>query len=143
MPVLLFVPSGTLLSASSRYRVYQYLEPLRRRGFRSKLLRYPDTPSPIRRLAYFARLACIAPLVDVVVVQKRLFPRFLPILRRLNPRIVYDFDDALFARSSAARQAGMKRRPSDGSAHNAQSLDLMLRLARHVVAGNEYLAAYA
>jgi len=137
---VLFVSSGTMTSASSRYRVYQYLEPLRRSGFQAEVLDYPRLTTPLRRLAYFAHLASAAWRADVVLIQKRFFPRFLPLLHRLNSKIVYDFDDALFAGPSAARQAGLARPKSRA---DNQHLDMTLRLCRHVVAGNKYLAAYA
>lgn len=140
MRKILFVPAGTVSGASSRYRVYQYLEPLRRQGFQDRVLNYPKPPTLLRRLAYFAHLILLASRVDIVFIQKRLFPRFLPWLCHLNIKIVYDFDDALFADTSAAWQAGFAKQ----KIHlNRRFFDVTLRVSHHIIAGNEYLAAYA
>jgi len=140
MTKVLVIPAGTMVAASSRYRVYQYLEPLRDAGFQITVLNYPGLPTRTRRLVYFSRLALLALSADIVLIQKRLFPRFFPLLHRLNPRIVYDFDDALFAHSPVHQPAGMKAAYYEAE---GRCFDAVLAVCRHVIAGNEYLASYA
>lgn len=137
---VLFVPSGPMTSASSRYRVYQYLEPLRKEHFQVQVLNYPKPPTVLRRLVYFAHLTLMALRMDVVFIQKRLFPRFLPLLHRLKARLIYDFDDALFAGPSAAREAGLAKPKNET---DNRHINMTLRLYDHIIVGNDYLAAYA
>jgi glycosyltransferase involved in cell wall biosynthesis len=112
--------------ASSRYRVFQFLQPLKRSGLQCTVIEAPQGDLR-RRLTYLPRLVHLARNHDVVYVQKRTFPRFvLWLLCQLNPHIVFDLDDAVFLRPD--------RRPL---------IDLALRSAVAVVAGNEYLATYA
>lgn len=75
-------------------------------------------------------IATIARGFDVVVVHRTLFLSRLgllePLLRRYNPRIVYDYDDALFAMRAYRRGFGRA-----------------VEAARAVIAGNDFLAAEA
>ncbi|MCP4614546.1 MAG: glycosyltransferase family 4 protein [Planctomycetes bacterium] len=76
------------------------------------------------------RAVVIANRFDIVFIQKVLLP--IPIqrlLHRRNPRIIFDFDDALFART---RTYG----PESWLIHQLETSSLIL-------AGNEYLANYA
>jgi len=81
----------------------------------------------------------LAPSVDCVYLQKKLLPSwYLPFLRRAARRIVFDFDDALYAPRSRARpeQRRLARRLK-------AKLDRMLDTVDLAVAGNEILADYA
>ena len=121
-----FLPLYRIGGPSSRYRVFQFLQPLARRNFRCTLIEAPQR-NLWRRMAYLPRLFHLAHTQDVLYVQKRTFPRtVLQLLCRLNPHIVFDLDDAIFLRAA--------RRPL---------IDAILRSAAIVVAGNEYLAMYA
>ena len=142
MATVLFLPSGTTLSASSRYRVHQYLEPLRSHGFRIRVLNYPQPATRLARFKYFSRLLMAAATSDIIFIQKRLFPRFLPLLALLRSKLVYDFDDALFATTSAARQSRRQLENDQPSRHN-RGLHRALKSCHHVIAGNAYLASYA
>lgn len=134
---VLFLPLYSLQWASSRYRAYRYAERLQSMGIDSRVLP-PPQPGLTSRIFYLLKLFASLPRVDVVFIQKKLFPRpFFSLMRLLNRRIVFDFDDALFARPSsvdpaAFRQDAIRRR-----------LKATLRGASHVVAGNDYLKAYA
>jgi glycosyltransferase involved in cell wall biosynthesis len=80
-----------------------------------------------RRLLYLPQLLRLAHRSDVLYVQKRLLPLWaLQLLQRVNPRLVYDLDDAIYAR-----------------AEHRSLVHAVLDTARWVVAGNETLAAYA
>lgn len=134
---VLFVPLYSAQWASSRYRAYYWAEALACAGVSATVL------PPARgaaRARYYASLLVRAARVDVVVIQKKLFP--LPILAalaRINPRLVFDFDDALFARPSDIREEAF----AAGAEQQARRLHYSLRRARLVVAGNHFLAAYA
>lgn len=121
-----FLPLYGIQRASSRYRVFQFLEPLAEQGIECALIEAPQR-NPWKRLMYLLRLSRLALGQDVLYVQKRIFPRpVLRLLQRLNPRIIFDLDDATYLRPTL--------RPR---------VDAMLRAATTVVVGNEYLAAYA
>jgi glycosyltransferase involved in cell wall biosynthesis len=120
-----FVPLYRVEYPSSRYRVFQFLEPLQKRGFVCALVQAPQG-SAWRRLLYLPQLLRLAQRSDLLYVQKRVLPLWaLCVVLRVNPRLVYDLDDAIYTRDV--------HRPL---------VDTMVRSARCVVAGNETLAAY-
>lgn len=111
---------------SSRYRVFQFLSGLKEQGHKWSLVGAPQR-NFARRLAYVPRLFYMALTHDVLFVQKRTFPLpVLAILKKLNPHIVFDLDDAIYLRPS--------RKPL---------IDAMLRASALVIAGNESLATYS
>ena len=121
-----FLPLYRIQYPSSRYRVFQFLVPLRQQGYQCTLIEAPQR-DPWKRLAYLPCLFHLALTQDVLYVQKRTFPKvILCALKRLNPRIILDLDDAIYLRPA--------RRPL---------VDAILRAAVVVVAGNDYLAEYA
>lgn len=132
----LFVPLYSPAWASSRYRAWKVVDALRGQGVEAWAVPPPKwkswEPAYVRALFTSARRA------DVVVIQKKLFhPVLLLLLARVNPRIVFDFDDALYARPSEMSERAFRRRRVLGR------LALTLRIARHVVAGSRHLAEYA
>jgi glycosyltransferase involved in cell wall biosynthesis len=126
---VLFITQYDERGASSRCRVYQYLPHLAARGIKAEVLpRFPPAGELWRR----------AGTTDAVFLQKRApsLTRLL-LLRRRAPRLLFDFDDAIWLRSasdSKVRPAPLRKR---------LRLAATLRLSDHVIAGNEYLAAYA
>jgi glycosyltransferase involved in cell wall biosynthesis len=126
---LLLLGAG-LDAASWRFRVEQYLPHLRALGIRADVgeLRAP-LPQRLRVLSAAARY-------DAVCVHRALLAPFEHRwLRRCAPRYVFDFDDAIMLRdSAAARQRSWQRR---------RRFARMVRGAGAVVAGNAYLAAWA
>jgi len=140
---VLFLPIGNIDMASSRVRVYQYLEPLQRQGIESKTVTL-DGVGIVSRFTYTCRVLAQAPLYDVVYIQKRLLPRqFLRLLRLMNPHIVFDFDDAVFTlnpyETMNMESEEIRRAEKAISAKMATTL----RLCRHIVVGNTYLGDYA
>lgn len=134
---VLFLPFYSIQWASSRYRAYRYAERLQSMGIDSRVLP-PPQPGLTSRIFYLLKLFASLPRVDVVFIQKKLFPRPLFFLiRLLNRRIVFDFDDALFARPSSVDPAAFCQDTI------RKEMEAMLRGASHVVAGNDYLKAYA
>jgi glycosyltransferase involved in cell wall biosynthesis len=128
-PRVLFLGAG-LHNASWRFRVAQYLPHLRARGIAATggelAAAWPDR---LRLLASAARY-------DVVCVHRALLtPLELVCLRRAAPRYVFDFDDAIMFRDSAAARMVSRRRQ--------RRVARMLRGAAAVLAGNDYLAAWA
>ena len=135
---VLFLPLYPRRWASSRYRAYLWAEVLGREGFSCRVL--DPAAGSTSRAGYYAALLALIPKFDVVFIQKKLFPGpLLRLLRRLNPRLVFDFDDALFARPTDLSEAAYAR----SAAAQRRRLDQALRAVRLVVAGNRYLADYA
>ena len=121
-----FVPLYRIEYPSSRYRIFQFIGPLQRLGFECVHIEAPQK-NVWMRLLYVPRLLRLARHSDVLYVQKRVMPVWaLRLVQRVNPNIVYDLDDAIYARD--------EHRPL---AH------AMMERAICVVAGNETLAAYA
>lgn len=120
-----FLPLYDIAGPSSRYRVFQFIEPLNRRGFKCSYIEAPQRNSR-KRLGYLPRLFNMATTHDVLYVQKRTFPNWvLRILHRLNPHIVFDIDDAIYLQTERQR-----------------AVNAILRLAKLVVLGNKHLAKY-
>ncbi len=125
---ILFLTQYDERGASSRCRVYQYLPHLARHGIEGEIIpRLPSVAEMWRR----------AGAADVVFLQKRVpsLTRLLA-LRRAH-RLWFDFDDAIWLR----RAADGTVRPA--AARKRLRLAATLRLSHGVIAGNDYLAAYA
>jgi glycosyltransferase involved in cell wall biosynthesis len=77
---------GNEHQASSKYRVFQYIEPLRQLGIEIE-------PTPANSFTDWAHIA----KYDAVLLQKRLFRSGkVRHLRRNTPRLIYDIDDAIW-----------------------------------------------
>ena len=101
-----FVPLYRLEFPSSRYRVFQFMEPLRRHGFRCAYVEAPQRDLRMR-LLYLPRLLRLALASDVLYVQKRTFPSWvLRLVRRANSHIVYDLDDAIYMNAGQKDRVG-------------------------------------
>ncbi len=114
-----------------RYRVAAYRPHLEAAGHRLDLRPWPKRWWSRLRLTHTLRGA------DVVLLQRRLLPPWmLYLLRCAAPRLVFDFDDAVFLRDSYSPK-GM---------HSAARLHRFMATVETVdavVAGNAYLAAEA
>jgi glycosyltransferase involved in cell wall biosynthesis len=126
--------------ASSRVRIYDYLPYLRQNGWQCRILPFPNHLSWRTRLSYASKALWLARWADVVVLQKLVVrEQFVNLLAHTNPRLVFDFDDALWA-------------PPDILAHEervrhlyevqTQRLHHVFQKAKAVVAGSGYLAQY-
>jgi glycosyltransferase involved in cell wall biosynthesis len=126
---VVFLANGSMRVPSARMRAYQLIPALGRAGLDAKVV----DPEALRERLGRTRLYRLAALraaraADVVVVQKQLFGRaMLRALTVANPRLVYDFDDALYATRPQTRDL----------------LDEVLAKARLVITGNDELASYA
>lgn len=121
-----FLPLFQIKGPSSRYRVFQFLDPLRELGFQCTVLEAPQRAF-VRRIKYVPQLLRIARDHDVLYVQKRILPmRLIDLISRFNALLIFDIDDAIYLLPKL--QAKVNR---------------MLAAAAIVVAGNETLAQYA
>ncbi len=151
---VLFLTQSTALGPSSRYRVYQLLLALEKLGIHSHVS--PAIEDELyseiylegrgsRRTALAAtwrkRRADLHRLedFDAVIVQKGVFPGLYSGFEREIARqkpLIFDFDDAIWL----PRQGGSLLLRA---LHREQSVQAVLGCARAVIAGNQYLAAYA
>jgi glycosyltransferase involved in cell wall biosynthesis len=144
--------------AGCRFRVAQFIPYLERSGFEITLrslftpefFRLVYKPGHYARKAFsFAALSLRrldslrdASRFDLVFIYREMFPigpaliEFL-LGRRRYPPVVFDFDDAMFlpSVSDANRLIGALKQPG--------KITTIIRSSDHVIAGNEYLAAYA
>jgi len=114
-----------------RYRVTAYRPHLEALGHRLDLRPWPKRWWSRLRLTHTLRGA------DVVLLQRRLLPLWLLyLLRCAAPRLVFDFDDAVFLRDSFSRKG-------PHSASRLHRFMATIETVDAVVAGNPYLAAEA
>lgn len=155
--VLFFTPYPPE-DAVTRHRVLHYFPFLKRSAIQPTLRPFmsshlyaiknrPDLPGVICKSAYllanlFRRLAVLPSVrhYDVVFFQREVFPFFTPVVEhiacRMNPRLIFDFDDAIFVRPTYGRNwRDILRDPS--------RVADVVQLSAHVTAGNSYLADYA
>jgi len=84
--------------ASSRVRVYQYVEPLERLGLSTRVLAHWAPPTRAARLGYVGRALRLARWADVLVLQKPNQPPWMiDLLASVNGRMIVDFDDAVWS----------------------------------------------
>jgi glycosyltransferase involved in cell wall biosynthesis len=134
---VLMIPLYDEKWASSRYRLYNYVPEFERLGIRCRVTAPPkrDLSS---RLFYLAKILILAGRLDIVFIQKKIFKKpFLFLLKKRNPSIVFDMDDAMFARpTSVPVEAFDENRIRD-------SLNYQLGACTCVVVGNRFLKQYA
>jgi len=130
VPQLLFLTQAGPTLPSVRFRVLPFVAAARAMGVDAAWRRYPKTA--LARVAFFAGLR----RTPVVVLQKKLVsPLELALLRRKAGRLVFDFDDALWA-----------AHPGQGACGGGEAPGELARLLRvcagvdAVVAGNTFLA---
>jgi glycosyltransferase involved in cell wall biosynthesis len=153
---VIFLTQTSDLGPSSRYRVYQYLDFLKRESvdFRvspaissNHFTRVYSTDRPINKLPYFGlvvfkrlRDLTMTGASDIVFLQKEVLPQAYPLIeefiKKLNRKLVFDFDDAIFLLPP-------KRRSFLYNFRYKSSIPRILRMSDYVIAGNEYLKQYA
>lgn len=82
---------------------------------------------------------------DFVFIQRHLFPGKISFLEKLlikmNPNIIFDFDDAIFSLPKHFRYKNWKK---DANARNEfNKVKLLIKNSKLVIAGNDYLKKYA
>ena len=158
----------TGLVPSSRFRVFSYLPQMRaddrlavtisvsrpsksfheRPTFKGHPLAAPPLVAIGFVLMLLTRMLDLlrSPFYDAVLLQRPLFPgRPFPFLElaicALNRRVIFDFDDAIFAdHHSSGRKALWKRLRL---LEDPRNVERIVRRSAHVIAGNEYLADFA
>lgn len=156
MRVLFLIPHPPQ-GASGRFRVLQYLPWLRQQGLQCQarpfmsqaLYRLLYLPAHLPQKLGLAGLALVrrcgdlvrAARADLVVVHREVWPlgTALPerAIARLCPAVVFDFDDAIYLNHASAANAWVR------FLKNGAKTAAVIRLSTHVVAGNQFLAAYA
>lgn len=150
----LFLTKYDRKGPSSRYRSLQYLpyfeeegiqcsyEPLFPNQYLEELYEEGHKNHRLAIKRYLLRLRHIPKLRenDVVVVEKELFPYwpaiFERVLARLDTPVIVDYDDAVFHNYDLANNPIVRR-------SLGKKIDVVMRKADAVVAGNEYLAERA
>ena len=138
-----FLTEGTL-APSSRFRVQQFLPYFEQAGIECRVIPgYGDAYNRIAatRLGVPYKLAARsrrllgglgAGSADVLFIQRPILPFSAApeaILQRINPRIIFDVDDAVFL-GPDSRPAPLRRK----------TFDRCVQLSAHYIAGNDYLA---
>ncbi len=132
----LFLTSGRDVP-SSRFRVEQYLPRLREEGVRADVA--PCVPQKYAHAALTAakvasRIGALlkSPAYDAVYLERELIVHLTPwleeVLFSLNRKIIFDFDDAIFLRYRD---------------REVNPVSTVCSLAKRVITGNSYLAAFA
>jgi glycosyltransferase involved in cell wall biosynthesis len=144
--------------AGCRFRIAQFIPYLEAHGFEVTLrsLFTPDFFRLVYRRGHYLRKALTFTALslkrldslrdiakfDIVFIYREVFPIGPALVERLltsgdRPPVVFDFDDAIFlpSVSEANRLIGALKLP--------QKVATIIRRSRHVIAGNEYLAAFA
>jgi len=153
---VLFLTQTSEFGPSSRYRVYQYLDFLKREGVRCKVIpaissnhytKVYYTTRLINKLPYFG-LVLLKRLIeltrigrsDIVFLQKEILPQAYPLIeeliKKLNRKLVFDFDDAIFLLPPKTRSLLYNFRYKN-------AIPRILMMSDCVIAGNGYLKEYA
>ncbi len=157
---VLFLTQGPIENASARYRVWQFVPWLEACGVECRV--HPAVSSERRdlllrrsipeRLELLARTICARILdvishgrYDVIVFQRevfvRIYPLFESLVAKLHGRIVFDFDDFIFANPHSSRAVWYRlgaRLIEDRAAPQR-----IVALSSQVIAGSGYLAEVA
>lgn len=135
---LLCVLNGGAAHPSSRFRVLQHLDLLRRSGFDTEVLVAKRGEgydlSGLRRRAVAA---------DLVLVQKKLFASWKLLFLPRRVPLVFDFDDAIWTPTPEEEIRFGPARATRRAAFRERRLAAILRRARRVIAGNRFLADHA
>ncbi|MGC9000829.1 glycosyltransferase family 4 protein [Caldisericum sp.] len=153
MKILAFTRYGHL-GASSRVRLFQYIPYLNREGikvdivplFSDEYIRnlYQNGRKPLRLVfkAYIKRLISLARIekYDLLWIEKELFP-MLPawgeeLISLLKIPYIVDYDDAIFHNYDLSKNVFVRSLLKD-------KIDIVMRKAAVVIAGNDYLAERA
>ncbi|MBT3879375.1 MAG: glycosyltransferase family 4 protein [Candidatus Scalindua sp.] len=134
---VLFLPLYNDIWASSRCRIYLYKKRLEKHSISVHILP-PPNPDIISRGIYLCKIFFSLLWVDVVYIQKKIFPSYLFfIIKTFNNRIVFDFDDAIHACPSSIDTHLFDTRS------NERQLSNILKRCSHIVVGNSYLYQFA
>lgn len=142
-PSLLVIAAASRRAASTRHRLWNYRDALERDFAPVRWVEYGGGSGGWSPRAAATRATCAckawqgAAASQVVLIQKLLFPG--PVVRAWKAagrRIVYDFDDALYARAPNGESPATART-------RRRRLDATLKAAHQIVVGSEPLRRYA
>jgi len=119
---------------SSKFRLLVYIPFLEQMGWAINIV---DSGGEWKKL----RILLKAPEYNLIFIQKKLYSSlFLQLLKWRNPNIIYDLDDALFARGTIKKPFRLLK---SGTYFTKKRLQMVLKKAVHVIVGNSFLANYA
>ena len=157
---ILFFLQAPLIASSGRYRVWEYLDNLKQHGIEGDL-NFPMSDdeythdgknrSFLEKLNYYVtilvnRLKGVlwAWKYDVIFIQRGLLlpgPMILEsLLRMLNTKIIYDFDDALYTEPSQFKD---RKNLLYRFLFPADKIEKLIKISSHVIVASEPLVEYA
>jgi len=159
MPKILFITRYPHEAASERYRIYQFLPYLERAGFActvrtfatAKLFQAIQSGGVLAQLLH-APYCCVRRAFDLinvsqfdaVVLEREAFPFFTPMVEKIvlrrQPKVIFDFDDAIHIGHKNTRGA---KYPGIYKLKYGAGVNEVLRQCAHVIAGNQTLAQHA
>lgn len=157
---ILFLTAGSKHLASSRIRVYQYLPYLRLRWISWSVIQWDSerhTKAAInlskslgkrdialKRFCHglkIIKLMLLAPFYNIIFIQKVLLPIWVQrIIRILNDKIVFDFDDAIYYTGYAS---GKTKEGSGNESMAKRRFAHTIEISKCVILTNRYTKEYA
>ena len=141
LPSLLVVAGGPRTTASSRHRLWNYRDLLERDAQELRWVEYSGGSGVHVLRDRVAALRCLSGALyhgsrsDVILVQKLLLPT--PLLRHWKARgrrLVYDFDDALYARAPTGESAAVAQfQVTAGAPDDPKSLEPLFARQRELL----------
>ncbi len=120
---------------STRYRVLKYIPLLELKGISCKVMLGTTNIKNLFRKLYNIYFS------DIIVIQKKILKKFIfRIFLLLNKNIIYDFDDAVYAKESFREKVVNK---DFGTDKTIKRLHYVLKKSRYIIAGNNHLKRYA
>lgn len=128
---------GSETKGSSRLRAFQYIKHLKRAGIETRILSRDPRTSWIAKSQYVTEAISLAAWADVLLLQKpNQSAHFIDLLCLINPRLVVDFDDAIWAPPPSRLNP-----ESLQIAHTFNArLQHVISKSRCVITGSHYLA---
>lgn len=151
---VLFLTTGTDITASTRVRVHQYFPYLERAGIQYFVICM--SPSIVRRefkiLEFFEKnfnkvmrylkLVLLSIVCDIVFIQKVLLRSCVQnLIRILNKNIIFDFDDAIWISYKIPTLGDSAI--CTNSVQTRLRLSHIIRISKYVVLTNDYIKAFA
>jgi glycosyltransferase involved in cell wall biosynthesis len=152
---VLFLPKHSILGASSRYRTFQYLPFLKKKGifcevrplFNEEHLRYKYKTGENNKLLSLIRIFDRVKVVlfeassyDLVVIEKELIPYFPPLLEKYlikrNIKYILDYDDAIWHSYDKNKNFIIKY-------YRESKIEHLMKNAEAVICGSDYILNYA
>lgn len=141
---ILFLTLGDKTVASSRTRVFSYLPYFKEYNIRCMVLEYTKQNLSGKKLFFYKafiilKLSLFCLFYDIVFIQKVLLPKkYLNVLRFLIKKIVFDFDDAIYATHQTLENSTNFRKKQK----NKDNFQKIVSMADLVVLENKYTKQY-